>query len=83
LGANGVTGGAVEERGGHIGLDKPGRDPWSHGSHGGRGPVPGLRTLVGYRAAWLPRDLVAWLVLAALLIPAGAPPPTVGTAVDA
>jgi hypothetical protein len=45
--------------------------------------VPGLRTLLGDRAAWLPRDLVAWLVLAALLVPAGAPPPTVGTAVDA
>ena len=33
--------------------------------------LPGLRALLGYRAAWLPRDLVAGLVLTALLVPAG------------
>jgi len=33
--------------------------------------LPGLRTLVGYQPAWLPRDLVAGLVLTALLVPAG------------
>jgi high affinity sulfate transporter 1 len=33
--------------------------------------LPGLRTLLGYQPAWLPRDLVAGLVLTALLVPAG------------
>ena len=33
--------------------------------------LPGLGTLLGYQAAWLPRDLVAGLVLTALLVPAG------------
>ncbi len=33
--------------------------------------LPGLRTLLSYQAAWLPRDLVAGLVLTALLVPAG------------
>ncbi|HSO51703.1 MAG TPA: SulP family inorganic anion transporter, partial [Actinomycetes bacterium] len=33
--------------------------------------VPGLRTLLSYQPAWLPRDLVAGLVLTALLVPAG------------
>jgi high affinity sulfate transporter 1 len=33
--------------------------------------LPGLRTLLSYKAAWLPRDLVAGLVLTALLVPAG------------
>jgi MFS superfamily sulfate permease-like transporter len=33
--------------------------------------LPGLRTLLGYEAGWLPRDLVAGLVLTALLVPAG------------
>ena len=33
--------------------------------------VPGLRTLSGYRRAWLPQDIVAGLVLTALLVPQG------------
>jgi high affinity sulfate transporter 1 len=33
--------------------------------------VPGLRTLSSYRAGWLPKDLVAGLVLATLLVPQG------------
>jgi high affinity sulfate transporter 1 len=33
--------------------------------------VPGLRMLATYRATWLPRDLVAGLVLTALLVPQG------------
>ena len=41
---------------------------------GGRpllGRLPGLRTLLSYQPAWLPRDLVAGLVLTALLVLAG------------
>jgi high affinity sulfate transporter 1 len=33
--------------------------------------LPGLRTLRAYHRSWLPRDLVAGLVLTALLVPAG------------
>src|SRR5688572_2010323 len=33
--------------------------------------LPGLRTLLHYKPAWLPRDLAAGLVLTALLVPAG------------
>jgi high affinity sulfate transporter 1 len=33
--------------------------------------LPGLRTLLTYQPAWLTRDLVAGLVLTALLVPAG------------
>jgi high affinity sulfate transporter 1 len=33
--------------------------------------LPGLRMLLSYQPAWLPRDLVAGLVLTALLVPAG------------
>jgi high affinity sulfate transporter 1 len=33
--------------------------------------VPGLQTAAGYRAGWLPRDLVAGLVLSTLLVPQG------------
>jgi high affinity sulfate transporter 1 len=33
--------------------------------------VPGLQTLRAYRRSWLPRDLVAGIVLTALLVPAG------------
>jgi high affinity sulfate transporter 1 len=33
--------------------------------------LPGLQTLRSYRRSWLPRDLVAGIVLTALLIPAG------------
>jgi|SRR4051812_11216705 high affinity sulfate transporter 1 len=33
--------------------------------------LPGLGALLEYKAAWLPRDLVAGLVLTALLVPAG------------
>jgi high affinity sulfate transporter 1 len=33
--------------------------------------LPGLRTLLGYKTAWLPRDVAAGLVLTALLVPAG------------
>jgi high affinity sulfate transporter 1 len=33
--------------------------------------LPGLRTLRGYQPAWLPRDVIAGLVLTALLVPAG------------
>ena len=32
--------------------------------------LPGLCTLVGYEAGWLRRDLVAGLLLTALLVPA-------------
>ena len=33
--------------------------------------LPGLQTLRSYRRSWLPRDLVAGIVLTALLVPAG------------
>jgi high affinity sulfate transporter 1 len=33
--------------------------------------VPGVRALAGYRASWLRRDIVAGLVLSALLVPQG------------
>ena len=33
--------------------------------------LPGLRTLLRYKPAWLPRDVAAGLVLTALLVPAG------------
>ncbi len=33
--------------------------------------LPGLRVLLSYEAAWLPKDLVAGLVLATLLVPQG------------
>src|SRR4051812_9546194 len=33
--------------------------------------IPGVRTVSTYRAAWLPRDVVAGLVLTALLVPQG------------
>jgi high affinity sulfate transporter 1 len=33
--------------------------------------LPGVRTLRGYRRSWLPRDVVAGIVLTALLVPAG------------
>src|SRR5881398_1814626 len=33
--------------------------------------IPGVRTLASYEAAWLPKDLVAGLVLTALLVPQG------------
>ena len=33
--------------------------------------VPGLRTLITYRARWIPKDLVAGLVLTTLLVPQG------------
>jgi hypothetical protein len=33
--------------------------------------IPGVRALRGYQRAWLPRDLVAGLVLCALLVPQG------------
>lgn len=33
--------------------------------------VPGVRMLASYRTAWLPKDLVAGLVLTALLVPQG------------
>ena len=33
--------------------------------------VPGLRAVAGYKAAWLPRDLVAGIVLTTLLVPQG------------
>jgi hypothetical protein len=32
--------------------------------------LPGLRTLFGYEAGWLRRDLVPGLVVTALLVPA-------------
>jgi MFS superfamily sulfate permease-like transporter len=36
-----------------------------------RGVVPGVAALAAYRPAWLPKDLVAGLVLASLLVPQG------------
>jgi len=33
--------------------------------------IPGLGTLRGYRREWLPKDIVAGLVLTALLVPQG------------
>ena len=41
--------------------------------HGGglRAYLPGLGVLTSYEKAWLPRDLVAGLVLSALLVPQG------------
>ncbi|GAA2892695.1 sulfate permease [Pseudonocardia halophobica] len=41
------------------------------GVNGESSPVPGLAMLRSYRRAWLPRDLVAGLVLTALLVPQG------------
>jgi high affinity sulfate transporter 1 len=43
------------------------------GARGGRvsALVPGVRMLATYRSAWLPRDVVAGLVLTALLVPQG------------
>lgn len=36
-----------------------------------RGPIPGLSMLRSYKPSWLPRDVVAGLVLSALLVPQG------------
>lgn len=36
-----------------------------------RGWLPGIRTVTTYRASWLPRDLVAGVVLTTLLVPQG------------
>ena len=36
-----------------------------------RGWVPGIRTVTTYQASWLPRDLVAGVVLTTLLVPQG------------
>src|SRR4051812_24038663 len=33
--------------------------------------LPGLQTISEYQAAWLPRDLMAGLVLTAMLVPVG------------
>ena len=33
--------------------------------------LPGLQTLRTYQRSWLPRDVVAGIVLTALLVPAG------------
>jgi high affinity sulfate transporter 1 len=33
--------------------------------------LPGVRTLLSYHASWLPRDLVAGVVLASMLVPVG------------
>ena len=33
--------------------------------------LPGVQTLRGYQGSWLPRDVVAGIVLTALLVPAG------------
>lgn len=41
------------------------------GVSGESSPVPGLTMLRSYRRAWLPRDVVAGLVLTALLVPQG------------
>src|SRR5690349_11373300 len=41
------------------------------GMSGESSPVPGLAMLRSYRRAWLPRDVVAGLVLTALLVPQG------------
>jgi high affinity sulfate transporter 1 len=40
-------------------------------SAGARRWLPGLQTLGAYQRSWLPRDLVAGIVLTALLVPAG------------
>ncbi|MCE3553254.1 sulfate permease [Pseudonocardia sp. RS11V-5] len=42
-----------------------------NGTEGTSSPVPGLALLRTYRPAWLPRDVVAGLVLTALLVPQG------------
>ncbi|MCE0763786.1 sulfate permease [Pseudonocardia kujensis] len=42
-----------------------------NGSEGTSSPVPGLALLRSYRPSWLPRDVVAGLVLTALLVPQG------------
>jgi high affinity sulfate transporter 1 len=36
-----------------------------------RGVVPGIEALAAYKPAWLPKDLIAGLVLASLLVPQG------------
>ena len=33
--------------------------------------LPGVQTLRGYQRSWLPRDVVAGIVLTALMVPAG------------
>src|SRR6476659_6162842 len=41
------------------------------GAHSWEERVPGLRLAKSYRRSWLPRDIVAGLVLSALLVPQG------------
>ena len=46
-------------------------DQAGHGSPGWQKYVPGLAVVRSYRRAWLPKDIVAGLVLSALLVPQG------------
>ena len=46
-------------------------DQAAHGSPGWQAYVPGLAVVRSYRRAWLPKDIVAGLVLSALLVPQG------------
>ena len=39
--------------------------------HGWRAYLPGLALITSYQRKWLPRDIVAGLVLSALLVPQG------------
>ncbi|MBS1152897.1 MAG: transporter, partial [Myxococcaceae bacterium] len=52
---------------------EPGRlpGPVTSVAAGWRRWVPGIQVLLGYRAAWLPKDLVAGLVLTTMLVPVG------------
>ena len=56
---------------------RPGPEPGRRGrpetaaASGWQRWLPGLRILLGYRAAWAPNDLVAGLVLTTMLVPVG------------
>ena len=49
----------------------PTREPATQSSRALRAYVPGLGVLASYPRSWLPRDVVAGLVLSALLVPQG------------
>lgn len=52
-------------------MTAPTREPEIQHSRALRAHVPGLGVLTSYQRAWLPRDVVAGLVLSALLVPQG------------
>src|SRR5512134_1091387 len=52
-------------------MTAPTREPEIQRSRALRAHVPGLGVLTSYQRAWLPRDVIAGLVLSALLVPQG------------